>query len=169
MVELKRLTPEAVPHAIVRAKQYRLLNEPNEAESICLDILETLPGHQDALTTLLLALTDKFGDSGLLPSFDQAKEIVAKLDDSHCKFYYSGIIYERRGKYHLKQGGPGGGSVAYEWLHKAMESYGEAIASCDPDNQDTVLRWNSCARIINNHPDVKPFDTEKGEMLLDAY
>jgi len=169
MVELKRLKPEAVPHAIVRAKQYRLLNEPNEAESICLDILEAIPGHQDALITLLLSLTDKFADSGLLPSFDQAKDIIAKLDDSHCKSYYAGIIYERRGKYHLKQGGPGAGSVAYEWLCKAMESYGEAMDRCDPDNQDTVLRWNSCARIINTNPDVKPFDAEKGEMLLDAY
>lgn len=169
MVELKKLNPEAVPAAIVRAKQYRLLNEPNEAESICLDILEIMPDHQDALITLLLSLTDKFAESGLLPSFEQAQGIVDRLDDSHCKFYYSGIIYERRGKHHLRQGGPGSGNVAYEWLHKALEAFSEALESCDPENRDTILRWNSCARIINSHPDVKPVDSDNVEMLLDSY
>jgi hypothetical protein len=39
MVELKTLKPEAVPSALEMAKRYRMLNEPDEAESICLDIL----------------------------------------------------------------------------------------------------------------------------------
>jgi hypothetical protein len=50
-----------------------------------------------------------------------------------------------------------------------MAAYGEALAGCDPDNQDAVLRWNSCARFINNHPDVKPDDDIQREMLLDPF
>lgn len=169
MVELKTLKPEAVSSALEMAKRYRLLSEPDEAESICLDILAIAPGHQDALITLLLAITDKFAESGLQPSFEQAKEIVAKLDSSYCKSYYTGIIYERRAKFHFKQGGPGSDSVAYDWFVKAMQAYGEALAGCDPDNQDAVLRWNSCARFINSHPDAKGDDGDQSEMLLDPF
>jgi hypothetical protein len=58
--ELKTLSPEAVSRAIAKAERYRLLNEPAEAESICLDALEIEPGNHDALITLLLALTEQF-------------------------------------------------------------------------------------------------------------
>ena len=40
MFELKPLSQDAIPKALERADRYRLLNEPAEAESICLDILE---------------------------------------------------------------------------------------------------------------------------------
>lgn len=169
MIELKTIKPEALHAALELAKRYRLLNEPDEAESICLDILAVDPDHQDALITLLLAVTDKFGDTGLQPSFEKAREIVARLNTSYCKYYYTGIIYERRAKYHLKLGAPKSGNVAYAWFVKAMEAYGEALAGCDPDNQDAVLRWNSCARFINSHPDVKPDDADQPEMLLDPF
>ena len=169
MVELKTINPEAVPAALEKARRYRLLNEPEEAESICLDILEVDPDHQDALMLLLLSLTDKFAYSGLNPAFDQAREIVAKLDSSYCKSYYTGIIFERRAKYHYKKGGPGSATVAYDWFIKAMKAYGEALAGCDPDNQDAVLRWNSCARFINSHPEARGEDAESPEMLLDCF
>ena len=37
--ELKPLLVEAVPEALKKAERYRLLNEPDEADSICRDIL----------------------------------------------------------------------------------------------------------------------------------
>jgi hypothetical protein len=169
MIQMKSLKAEAIPAALELARRYRLLNEPDETESICRDILAVAPDHQDALITLLLALTDKFGDHSLQPSFEQAREIVARLDSSYCKAYYSGIIFERRAKYHLKQETPMAGVLAHSWFVKAMRAYGEALAGCDPDNQDAVLRWNSCARFINNHPDVKPDDSDRSEMLLDPF
>ena len=168
MVDLKSLSPEAVPSALELAKRYRLLNEPHEAESICLDILAAAPDHQEALTTLLLALTDNFANE-LNPSYQKALEIAERLNGTYCKAYYVGIIYERRAKAHLRQGGPGSGEVAYSWFDKALASYDRALKGCDPDNQDAVLRWNSCARIINNHPDVKPGDADSGEMFLDSF
>ena len=44
MFDLKPLDLDAVPAALARAERYRLLNEPSEAESICLDILAVDPG-----------------------------------------------------------------------------------------------------------------------------
>lgn len=169
MLEIKVLEEQSIPAALELAKRYRLLNEPDEAESICLDILATDPGHQDALIILLLALTDKFGERGLMPAFDQAKDIVGRLGDSYCKAYYLGIIYERRAKYHLKQGGPGAGPVSHDWLMKALNSYHEALTVCDPGGQDAVLRWNSCARLINNHPEIKAEIADRSEPLLDSF
>lgn len=169
MLTLKSITVEAVPTALAKAQQYRLLNEPNDAESICRDILTVMPEHQEALKTLLLALTDKFAEFGVIPSFEQAREIVGKLDTSHCKAYFSGIIFERRAKFHLKRGGPGSGNEAYMWLVKAMDAFNEAMTECDPKNQDAVLRWNSCARIMNSNPEVHAAEDDRAEMLLDAY
>src|SRR6266853_596016 len=59
MFELKPLSKEAIPKALERADRYRLLNEPAEAESICLDMLEAEPDNRRALSTLILALTDQ--------------------------------------------------------------------------------------------------------------
>ena len=169
MQELKILKSEAVPAALEKAKWYRLIGEPDDAGSICLDILAVNPKHQEALITLLLALTDKFVAGALNPAFNQAKDIVTKLDSSYSKNYYLGIIFERRAKHHLKQGGPGVGAVAHHWFVKAMDAYSEALTDNDPKNQDALLRWNSCARILNNNPDVKADETGNGEMLLDSY
>jgi len=45
---------------LTKAERYRLLNEPEEAESICRDILDVDPTHEAALVNFLLALTDQF-------------------------------------------------------------------------------------------------------------
>jgi hypothetical protein len=169
MAEIKVLSLEAIPEALLMAERYRLLNEPDEAESICLDILAVDAEHQEALITLLLAHTDKFRDNRLMPAFDQSKEIVARLGDAYCKSYYLGVIFERRAKYHLKQGGPGAGNVAHGWLVKAMNEYREALTSCDPGNQKAVLRLNSCVRLLNNNPDIKPDSSDQREPLLDSF
>ncbi|MCP4339669.1 MAG: hypothetical protein GY799_12460 [Desulfobulbaceae bacterium] len=169
MINLKPLKTEAISAALEKAKRYRLLNEPDDAESICLDILANQADHQDALVTLLLALTDKFPHSGVNPAFEQAKEIVPKLDSSYSKSYYLGVIFERRAKFHLKQGGLGTGTAAYDWFVKAMDAFSEALSADDPKNQEAVLRWNSCARILNSRPEVKADDSSGTEMMLDTY
>ncbi len=168
MIQLKTLSAEAIPSALEKAKRYRMLNEPQEAESICQDILAVVPDHQDALITLLLALTDHFMNE-LSPAYQKALETAQRLSDGYCRAYYTGIIYERRAKMHLRKGGLGSGALAYSWLSKAMECFAVALDGCDPNNQDAVLRWNSCARIINTHPEVKPSEVEAGEMFLDSF
>ncbi|MGD8367827.1 MAG: hypothetical protein PVG78_09305 [Desulfobacterales bacterium] len=168
MRELKKLSREAIAGALEKAEHYRLLKEPYEAESICQDVLNVDPDNQQALITLLLSVTDKF-DHKLSAEFAKAKEILDRLSDRYCKAYYRGIVFERRAKTHLKSSQPGAGKVAHQWLVKAMDSYEEALTFCNPDNQDAVLRWNTCVRIINDNPHVSPPSDEAGEEMLDSF
>ena len=141
--ELKPLSSEAVPRALAKAERYRLLNEPREAESICLDALEREPANQEALKMLLLALTDQFGHEEVPSTIAEASKIVARLRDDYDRAYYTGIIYERRAKAHVQDAGR-----AFEWLREAMRWYEQAEAIRPPGNDDAVLRWNTCARLI---------------------
>lgn len=154
MFELKPLDPEAVPRAMTKAERYRLLGEPEEAESICLDILAIEPDNQQALVALLLSLTDQFHND-CADCYNRAQAILPRLESEYHRCYYAGIICERRGSAMLEQGSPGSGSMAYIWLQQAMEQYERAEAIRPAQNDDAVLRWNSCARIIMKH-DLKP-------------
>ena len=145
--ELKPLSKEALPAALDKAMRYRLLNEPAEAESICLDILRTDPDNQQALVILVLALTDRFG-KGYAVGDSKAQEIVTRLHSEYERAYYTGIICERRAKTYLHQGTGGSGFNAYEELNDAMRWYERAEALRPPDNDDALLRWNTCARIM---------------------
>ena len=155
MFELKRLSKEAIPAALERADRYRLLNEPEQAESICLDILEIESGHQQALVTLLLALTEQF-DQHMGKAFNAAQAVLPRLDDDYKQTYYRGLICERRANSHLRTGGPGVGEVAYDWYRRAMECYEKAMELRPAGNDEPILRWNSCVRTIERHPQVKP-------------
>ena len=57
MYELKPISGQAIARAVAKAERYRLLNEPQEAESICRDILRADPDNQEVLAMLLLSLT----------------------------------------------------------------------------------------------------------------
>jgi hypothetical protein len=147
MFELKRLSSEAIPAALERALRYRLLNEPAEAESICHDVLEIDPQNQEALVTLLLAITDRLG-KGYGVGVTEAQEVLARLRDEYERAYYAGIICERRAKAQLRHGYPGAGHDAYEFLREAMTWFEKAEALRPSKNDDALLHWNTCARII---------------------
>ena len=150
MFELKRLSRDAVPAALEKAERYRLLNEPLEAESICRDILDVDPDNQEALVMLLLALTDQFDDR-LGDAVEPAREALSRLRDEYSRLYYSGIFCERRAKAHLKRGGHRAGHSAYGWFREAMEHFEKATAVRPPANDDAILRWNTCVRMIARH------------------
>ena len=133
--------------ALERAKHYRLLNEPGAALSICLDILQVEPENQDALITLVLAMSDRFGKDYSV-SDSQIKDYLAHIEDEYERTYYTGIIYERRAKASLNKGMPGSESAAYEFFVQAMDWFGKAEAIRPAGNDDAILRWNGCARII---------------------
>lgn len=155
MIELKPLSREAVGSALAKADHYRHLNEPVQAESICLDVLEVEPDNQRALVTRVLSLTDQFAQN-LNRTFREAKELMPSLDGNYAQAYYWGIVCERRARNHLQSGGMGSGHMAYDWLRQAMDSYDKAAAVASVGNEDAVLRWNACARVINRNPDVVP-------------
>jgi hypothetical protein len=150
MSDLKPLSREAIPAALEKAERYRLLNEPAEAESICLDVLRTDPENQSALITLLLAVTDRFG-KGYGVSDTQAKELLARVKGEYERAYYTGILAERRAKAKLAQGTPGSRHYAYDGFREAMTWFEKAEEVRPPGNDDALLRWNTCARIIEKN------------------
>lgn len=147
MFELKPIHKDSINQALEKAHHYRLLNEPAEAESICLDVLEIDPENQQALVTLLLALTDRL-TKGYSIGATQAKEVLPRIKDEYQRSYYGGIICERQAKARLGHGGPGAKHDAYEWLREAMTRYEKAEACSPAGNDDAILRWNACARMI---------------------
>jgi hypothetical protein len=146
MFELKPLSHEAVPAALEKANRYRLLNEPGAAESIYLDILAVEPNNQEALKNIVLAMSDRFGKDYAVGD-SNINEYIAKVSDEYERTYYTGIVYERRAKATLEKGG----LQAYELFTQAMEWFEKAEVLRPAGNDDAVLRWNGCARIINQN------------------
>jgi hypothetical protein len=156
MYRLKPLSKDAIPAALAKAERYRLLNEPGEAESICLDILEIDTANQDALVMLLLALTDQFPHESSSKAIARAGELIRDLADEYDRAYYSGIIRERRAKAVLQHQRFGATVTAVEWLREAMTFYERAEAIRPAHNDDAVLRWNACARLLTQLPEIQP-------------
>jgi hypothetical protein len=147
MFELKLLSREGIPAALEKAMRYRLLNESGESESICHDVLRIDPDNQQALVLLLLAMSDRFSKSYAV-GVTRSQEILSRLHDPYERAYYAGILSERRGKALLHQASIGANGVAYGFLREAMEHYEQAEKIRPPGNDDPLLRWNACARII---------------------
>jgi hypothetical protein len=147
---LKSISAEAVPGALEKVERYRLLHEPELAESICHDVLAIEPDNQAALIALLLSLTDQFR-SGPADCVAQAQAVLPRLRGEYERHYYAGIIWERRALARLSQGGPGSGQVAGVWIRKAMACFEQAEALRPPGNDDAILRWNTCARVSQRH------------------
>src|SRR5436190_8214883 len=166
MSELKSLSKEAVPAALEKAMRYRLLNEPAEAESICLDVLKADPENQEAIITLLLALTDRFA-KGYGVSDTQVKELLVRIRDEYERAYYAGIFAERRAKIKLMQHTPGCRFQAYDLFREAMSWFEKAEAIRPSGNDDALLRWNTCARIIERNRLVPREEEEPVEFPLE--
>lgn len=166
MFELKSLRPEAIPAALEKAHRYRLLNEPEQAESICEDVLRLAPENQEALVTLILALTDRFHDHRPTSPV-QARTLLTRLHGEYERHYYAGIISEREGIARLRSHKSRFGPAAYECFRQAMTHFEKAEAVRPPANDDALLRWNHCARMITNNPDVAPEHAESGVVAGD--
>ena len=147
MFQLKKISRESISSALEKAERYRLLNEPGLTESICADILEIDEKNGKAAITLLLAITDQFG-VGAFDDLNRARQLAESLGDEYQQQYYSGIICERKGKSILHRSIPDGEFIAYEWLTEAMEFYEKAESIRPTGNDDAILRWNTCARLI---------------------
>jgi hypothetical protein len=162
MRELKPLSIDAVDAALARAERYRLLNEPEEAESICLDVIAVDPDNQPAHIMLLLARTDQFGE--MPGAHTRAREVLASLHSAYDRAYYAGIIAERRAKAQVARGRTGHG--AYEWLVEAMSFFEIAENLRPAGNDDARLRWNACARFLDRHPHLRAMTEERTEIEM---
>jgi tetratricopeptide (TPR) repeat protein len=143
--ELKRISTAGVAEAIAKAELYRCLNEPEEAESICRDILTIAPQHQLASRLLGLALTDQFA-GGASDRYREAEEAFQQLSDPYERLYYAGILYERRAKAQLKAGQPP--HTVLPLFEQALCSFAEAEKIRPAGNDDAILRWNRCVRLL---------------------
>ena len=164
---LKPLSRDSIPMAIERATRYRLLNEPWHAESICHDILATDENHQEAIHILILALTDQF-NTKFKKGMKEAESYVEKLEDEYLRLYTQGLIYERQGTAALNRSTPRSKFIAYELIMAAMNQYERADAIKPKSNEEAVLRWNACCRMIDHHQ-LHASDEEDVQHLLDAF
>src|SRR5215469_15445788 len=155
--ELKSISVQSIPEALAKVDRYRLLNEPTLAESICLDILAIVPDHQQALISLLLARTEQFH---LHVPAKAAQEVLAQIKGDYEQAYYAGLIWERVGHARIREGGTGAGASAYRALQEAMVHYEKAIDFAPPGNDDAILRWNTCARVITENRELQPLPDE---------
>jgi hypothetical protein len=120
------------------------------------------PEHQLALRLLGLAITDQFCGDGS-DRHSEAGRLFQKLTADYERTYYTGLMHERRAKAQMRLGRP---------LHtlaplfaEAMRCFAEAEVIHPPDNDDAILRWNRCARLLQGDPS---FHDERESETLDA-
>jgi hypothetical protein len=150
MFQLKPISKQGISEALQKAERYRLLNEPHLAESICQDILAIEPENHAAIVTMLLSITDQFGGHSPV-NVTTARQLLPLLKTEYERHYFAGIICERQGSAMLRRGKAIDHFAAYEWLTDAMENFEKAETLRPSGNDDAILRWNTCARLIMNH------------------
>lgn len=108
----------------------------------------------------LLALTDQF-PSTQGEGLRRAQEAARLLTDPYRNAYCSGIVCERWAKALLQRAQPMAGSMAWEWFDRALSWYERAESIRPPGNDEAILRWNTCVRILERDESIRP--AEKGE------
>ncbi|MEO8030001.1 MAG: hypothetical protein ABJC74_16560 [Gemmatimonadota bacterium] len=162
----KPITRAGIPLALQKAERYRVINDPSSAESICLDILQVEPDNQAALIALLLSITDQFGEAPK-DSVRRAREVLPRLSDAYRQAYYAGIIAERWAKAQLRRGTPASGEIAYHSFVEAMGWYEKAESQRPAGNDEAILRWNTCARVVAGNSQLRPRTDEPVELGLE--
>ncbi len=146
--ELKSLAGHDLDQAQRKAEKYRDLNQPDETDSICRDILAVDPKHQAALRSLGLSLTDRYEGEGM-QLHREALAVFDRLENPYERTYYAGIAWERYAKSQLAQRiGPG----AHHAFHRALHLFEDAEELAPKENPDPILRWNRVVRELSTHP-----------------
>jgi tetratricopeptide (TPR) repeat protein len=146
-LQLKPISKDGIAEAISKAQLYRYLNEPGEAESICRDILAADSGNQAAMRLLGLSITDQFtGNSS--DRYSEAENTFQSLTDEYERYYYAGILHERQAKTQLAAGRSP--YMVTPLFEKALEYFEKAEAIRPHGNDDAILRWNRCVRILQS-------------------
>src|SRR4029077_5481914 len=148
--QLKAISKAGVPEAIAKAELYRYLNEPEEAESICRDILVVDADHQLARRMLGLALPDPVTGAAA-DRYARAHPIVQSLRDPYERYYYTGLLQERRAKAQLHAGCSA--HILLPLIEEALRCFAEAEKIRPAGNDDSILRWNRCVRLLESRPE----------------
>lgn len=148
-LELKVIRSATIDRALEKADRYRLLNDPEQAESICLDVLAVEPDNLRAKRTLILALTDQFEKSSITSKGKLARTLASELPSEYERHYYAGLICEREARAYLHKGLSG--SFAFESFDEALGHF-EAAEAVRPEGDDeAILRYNACVRAITSN------------------
>ncbi len=142
-LKLKTISRSGIGEALAKAQLYRYLNEPEESESICQDILAVDPENQMALRTLGLAVTDQFSGNAT-ERFSEAEHCFRRLTSDYERHYYLGLLHERRAKARARAGHPH--HIVAGMFREALGHFEEAERLRPPDNDEAILRWNRCVR-----------------------
>src|SRR5271154_763223 len=147
--QLKSISKSGIDEALSKVAHYRALNQAEEAESMCRDILAIEPEHQMAKRLLALSITDQFTGTPK-DRFPEALEIFNSLKSEYERLYYNGILHERRAKAELAEGHMP--HTLYVLFEEALQSYAAAEKVRPAGNDDAILRWNRCVRILQSWP-----------------
>jgi hypothetical protein len=139
------LSKDSIPDAMKKAERYRLLGEPDEAESVCLDILQVDPENQEAKIDLILAISDQFGRERR-PRVELAMKVVGELKDEYQRRYYEAVVLEREARAHLDLDTPP--VLVFLRYCEAMDRFAAAAAIRPVGDDSAVIRWNACVRAI---------------------
>ncbi len=148
--EFKTISKNGIAEALAKVQHYRYLSQAEEAESICRDILAADPENQMALRQLGLAITDQF-TGGIADRFNEAHSCFDKLTNAYERSYYLGIVNERRAKAQLRAGHHS--HALQTSFENALRYFEEAEKVRPQGNDDALLRWNRCLRLMQGVPD----------------
>ena len=103
-----------------------------------------------ALRQLGLAITDQF-TGGASDRFNEAHDCFEKLTNPYERSYYLGIVNERRAKAQLSAGHHS--HTLRAGFEEALRHYEEAEKVRPQGNDDALLRWNRCLRLMQGIPE----------------
>jgi hypothetical protein len=164
-MELKPISKAGIAEAISKAEVYRYLNEPGEAESICRDILAVEADNQAALRLLGLAITDQFIGE-MSDRYSEAENVFRSLANEYERIYHCGILHERKAKAQLKAGRLP--HTVLPIFEEAMGYFEDAEKVRPANNDDAILRWNRCVRLLQRRmgsewrKEMEEFDASEG-------
>ena len=147
--QLKSISKSGITEALAKVQHYRYLNQAEEAESICRDVLAVDPENQMALRLLGLTITDQFKGT-LSDGFREAQSCFEKLSSLYERSYYMGILHERRAKAQMRAGHLAHSLVAS--FENALRCFEEADKVRPAGKDDARLRWTRCLRLMQSLP-----------------
>jgi hypothetical protein len=94
----------------------------------------------------------------------EAESILHRLTDRYEQLYYRGILHERRAKALLRaKRAP---HTLLPFFEEAMRCFSQAADMRPKGNDDAILRWNRCVRILHSDPE---FASDKDHLAIEDH
>jgi hypothetical protein len=98
--------------------------------------------------------------------YSDAERVFRDLTSDYERIYHLGILQERKGKAQLRAGRPP--HTVLPIFEEAMRLFEEAEKVRPSDNDDAILRWNRCVRLLQSrfssewNKEMEEFDASEG-------